>query len=301
VRLDLALIGRHPGLSRRKAREAIEKGQVTVRGATVVEAGREVASADDVRWDVNRPARRHVRSSLPLLYRDEDLVIVDKPPALLAVPSSPEAVDEDTALRRVQELASHLHPRRPYVGVVHRIDRDTSGALAFALSPEARRRLRALFRAHHIERRYLALVQGAPREDRGTVDAPIHEEYAGGRRRLARGREPAVAALTRWTVVERFPSAALLEVELETGRQHQIRLHLAHIGHPLLGERVYTSEGAGRRPAGPGPAAPRQMLHARRLAFVHPMTGTRVEAESPLPPDFRRVLSALRRRPAAAD
>lgn len=292
MRLDLALIRLHPGLSRRKAREVIEKGQVTVRGETVLEAGREVAAADEVRWDANRPARRRVRSSLPLLYSDEAIVIVDKPPGLLAVPTSPEAVDEDTALRRVQALARHLQPRRPYVGVVHRIDRDTSGALAFALTPEARRRLRDLFRAHDIERRYLALVHGAPRDDHGAIDAAIHEEYAGGRRRLARGREPAVAALTRWRVVERFPSAALVEVELETGRQHQIRLHLAHIGHPLVGERVYAADRGPRKPA-----APRQMLHAARLAFAHPLSGARVQAESPLPPDFRRSLAALRRKP----
>ncbi|HEV8253800.1 MAG TPA: RluA family pseudouridine synthase [Vicinamibacteria bacterium] len=296
MRLDLALIGRHPELSRRKAREVIEKGQVTVGGATVLEAGREVASADEVRWDVNRPARSRARSSLPLLYRDEALVIVDKPPGLLAVPTSPEARDEDTALRRVQDFARHLHPRRPYVGVVHRIDRDTSGALAFALSPDVRSRLRSLFRAHDIERRYLALVHGVPREDHGAVDAAIHEEYAAGRRRLARGREPALAALTRWTVVERFPSAALLEVELETGRQHQIRLHLAHIGHPLVGERVYTAT-----PGARAPVAPRQMLHARLLAFAHPLTGAPVRAESPLPPDFRRALSALRRGPRSTD
>jgi 23S rRNA pseudouridine1911/1915/1917 synthase len=292
VRLDLALIALHPGLSRRKARDVIEKGQVTVGGEPVLEAGRDVVSAAQVRWDANRPARSRARSSLPLLYRDDALVIVDKPPGLLAVPSSPDARDEDTALLRVREFARHLHSQRSYVGVVHRIDRDTSGALAFALSPEARSRLRALFRAHAIERRYLALVHGVPREDRGTVDAAIHEEYAAGRRRLARGREPALPALTRWTVVERFAAAALLEVELETGRQHQIRLHLAHLGHPLVGERVYAGgpkAGSARRPA-----APRQMLHARLLAFAHPLTGAQVRAESPLPADFRRVLDGLR-------
>jgi 23S rRNA pseudouridine1911/1915/1917 synthase len=257
----------------------------------VLEPGREVEGAAHVRWDRNRPAIRRARSSLPLLYHDDSLVIVDKPAGLLAVPSAPEARDEDTALRRVQDYARHLHPRRPFVGVVHRIDRDTSGALAFALSPQARAQLRALFRAHRIERRYAALVRGAPREERGVIEAPIHDEYSAGRRRLARGHERALPALTKWTVVERFATASLLEVELETGRQHQIRLHLAHIGHPLLGERVY-DEKEGPRARVP---VPRQMLHARLLGFAHPSTGARVRAESPLPPDFRRVLHALRR------
>jgi len=259
----------------------------------VLEPGCDVHAAREVLWDRNRPALSRARSSLPLLYRDEFLVIVDKPAGLLAVPSAPEARDEDTALRRVQDYARHLHPRRPYVGVVHRIDRDTSGALAFALSAEVRAQLRALFRAHRIERLYAALVQGVPREDRGVIEAPIHEEYSAGRRRVARSREPALAAITKWTVVERFAGAALLEVELETGRQHQIRLHLAHVGHPLLGERVYAERAPRARVA-----VPRQMLHARRLGFVHPVGGARVRAESPLPADFRKVLAALRRAPA---
>jgi 23S rRNA pseudouridine1911/1915/1917 synthase len=292
ARLDVALVALHPGLSRRQAREAIEKGQVTVDGRLVREPGHPVAEGADVLWDPHRKALSRARLSLPRLFEDEALLVVDKPAGLLSVPTSPTAPgEEDTALLRVQEYARRRHPRRPYVGRVHRLDRDTSGALAFALSTEARAGLIALFRAHRVERRYLALVEGDPRAEQGVVDLPIHDAYEGGRRRLARPGEPSHPARTRWRVVQRLADAALLEVELDTGRQHQIRLHLAHLGLPVLGDAVYR-----RRSGEPSLEAPRQMLHAAVLGFDHPLTGAPVRAESPLPPDFQAVLTALRRR-----
>jgi 23S rRNA pseudouridine1911/1915/1917 synthase len=289
-RLDLALIALHPELSRRKAQDAIEKGQVSIDGRVAREPGERVPPAAEVRWDRNRKATPKTRISLPLLYADDDLVIVDKPAGLLSVPTAPDASGEDTALARVLDYARHRSPRRPFAGAVHRLDRDTSGALAFALNPATRSGLRDLFREHRIERRYVALVAGTPSADQGRVDAPIHDAYEGGRRRIARPGEPAREAVTRFQVLERFAGTAMLEVELETGRQHQIRLHLAHLGLSVLGDAVY-----GRNAK---PAAPRQMLHARTLAFVHPRTGTAVRAEAPLPADFDAVLKRLRRAPA---
>lgn len=288
MRLDLALIRAHPDLSRRKAQEVVHKGQVTVDGRTVLEPGHPVKEGAAVSWDPSRRALPRGRIDLPVLYRDRTLLVIDKPAGLLAVPTVAGAEDEDTALARVRAFARHIAPRRPYVGLVHRLDRDTSGALAFALDPSMRDALRALFRAHHVQRRYAALVRGEPREDAGEVDAPIQDAYVAGRRRVARADEPARPALTRWRVVERLGTAALLEVELGTGRQHQVRVHLAHIGHPVLGDRVYARE--------PGDA-PRQMLHARVLGFRHPETGQQVLVESPLPEDFRSVLRRLRRAP----
>jgi 23S rRNA pseudouridine1911/1915/1917 synthase len=291
LRLDVALIRAYPALSRRKAREVIEKGQVTVDGATSLDAGRPLAGTERIEWDANRPARRRARSSLPLLHEDAHVLIVDKPAGLLSVPSSPDAVDEDTVLARVHDYVRHLRPRRPYVGLVHRLDRDTSGALAFALDPETRAALRALFRHHRIERRYSALVTGVPAGERGEVNLALRDDYEGGRRGVARPGEAARPAITRWRVVERFPGAALLEVELETGRQHQIRIHLAHIGLPVLGDSVY-----GRDASSPVRVR-RQMLHARGLGFAHPGTGQTLRVESPLAPDFERALAALRAKP----
>jgi 23S rRNA pseudouridine1911/1915/1917 synthase len=288
-RLDLALIGLFPELSRRKARAVIEKGQVTVDGATIREAGQDVGTAARIEWNPHRKALPRARSTLPLLYEDDSLVVVDKPAGLLSVPSAPDATDEDTVAARLFDYVRHLRPRRPYVGVVHRLDRDTSGALAFALSPAARASLRELFREHRLERSYVALVQGTPRAPSGTIDQPIHTEYRAGRRRLAGPGEPSLPALTRWHVRERFPGAALLDVQLETGRQHQIRVHLAHQGLPVLGDPVYGKTAAPL-------AVRRPMLHARRLAFIHPLSGSAIEVESPLPADFREALAALRAR-----
>ncbi len=288
MRLDLLLIAGHPELSRRKAREVIEKGQVTVDGERVREPGREVPETSTVGLDRNRPALPRARCSLPVLYEDGHVIVVDKPAGLLSVPSGPGLRDEDTALLRVQDYALRLKPRGGFAERVHRLDRDTSGALAFALSREARAGLIRTFREHRIERVYLALVAGEPRAEQGEVDLPLRAAWTSGRKAVARPDEPAESALTRWRVRARFAGAALLEVRLETGRQHQIRVHLAHLHLPLVGDPVYGREA---RPA----LARRPMLHARRLGFPHPITGRRVSAESPIPEDMLRVLATLQR------
>ncbi len=292
TRLDVALIRLHPGMSRRRARDVIEKGQVKVDGRTVLEPGFAVWEPSRIVFDPNLPARRRLRCSLPLLHEDDSLLIVDKPAGLLSVPTHPDAEDEDSALARVQAYVQRLRPRRPYVGVVHRLDRDTSGALAFALDPHTRAALRALFRAHHIERLYDALVTGAPKGQQGSVELPLADVYEAGRRRVAQVDEDAHTAVTYWRVRERLGPATRLDVALDTGRQHQIRVHLAHVGLPILGDLVYAPPHAGR---GLGVSAPRQMLHARVLAFTHPHTALALRVESPLPRDYERVLFALRR------
>ncbi len=288
MRLDLLLIRHHPGLSRRRAREVIEKGQVSVGGEVVREAGHEVAEAAAVVFDPNRPALPRARCTLPVLYQDEDVIVVDKPAGLLSVPSAAGLHGEDTALRRVQEYARRLKPHGWFAERVHRLDRDTSGALAFALSPAGRAGLIQSFRDHRIERTYLAVVAGEPPADPGTVDAPLREQWASGRRGVAADDEPSRAALTRWRVRQRLAGFALLEVSLETGRQHQVRAHLAHVGLPVLGDTVY-----GR--AVPGAPARRTLLHAWRLAFAHPVTGEPVEVESPVPEDLAQAIAQLRR------
>jgi len=284
-RLDLVLIARHPGLSRRRAQDAITKGQVRLDGAVVREPGLGVPEDADLVWDPNRRALPRARLDLPRLFEDDHVLILDKPAGLLSVPAP--ASHEDSVLARVAAYARRLR-RGAFVRAVHRLDRETSGALALALSREAADGLIGLFRLHRIERRYLALVSGGPPADAGVVDAPIRERYQGGRRGVARPGEEARPALSRWRVVERLPRAALLEVELETGRQHQIRAHLAHVGMPVLGDAAYGRRGAplhGRR----------VLLHAAVLGFAHPITAAPVRVESPLPEDFRRVLMAQRR------
>jgi 23S rRNA pseudouridine1911/1915/1917 synthase len=290
-RLDRRLRERLPSLSWTKIRDAIEAGQVSVDGAIVRDPGSLVSAVAEVVFDPARPRRRHARLALPRLYEDEDILVIDKPAGLLSMATDARVRhDEDTVLRRAKEYVAHLHGRRGYAGLLHRLDRDTSGAMALALSREAHARGRDLFAAHRFERRYLALVAGVPRLPEGTIDAAVSRTYASGRRRLVGDRDEGRDAVTRYRVRERFESAALVELRLETGRQHQIRLHMERLGHPLVGEQVYV--GADR--AGGAGKAGRQMLHAWRLAFPHPLHGTMIDVEAPLPDDFERVLRSLR-------
>jgi 23S rRNA pseudouridine1911/1915/1917 synthase len=289
-RLDLALIAARPEISRRRARQVIESGQVLVDGTPVLEAGRAVPEGARVEWDPHRRRLPRFRPDLPVLVHDPHLVVVDKPAGLLSVPTAPGRADEDTALGRLKQWARQVRGR-PRVGVVHRLDRGTSGALCFALSEPVRQALRSLFRAHRIERRYAVLVTGIPSEPEGVIDLPLRDEWRRGRRGVARPEEASRPALTRWRLRESFAGAAWLEIELETGRQHQIRVHLAAKGLPVLGDRVY---GAAQGPAGPGVAAARPLLHAWSLGFAHPLTGAPVAARAPLPPDFEAALRRLR-------
>ncbi len=239
-----------------------------------------------------RPGRRRVRTRLSVLHEDEDVLVVEKPAGLLAVPTAER--EKDTLLSRVSLYLQHRYRRRPYVGVVHRLDRETSGALAFARSREALAFLQRLFRGHEIEREYLAIVEGEPAPS-GSFDAALAGDGTSRRRSLARPGEPGKSARTRYRVEERLAGACLVAVRLETGRTHQIRIHFSAAGHPVLGDRVY------RRPAGAPPPleVPRQMLHARRLGFPH-LRGGFVRVESPLPEDFEAALAALRRKKKSA-
>lgn len=286
MRLDLAVSIRF-GLSRRSAREAVRAGRIDRDGVAVDEPGLDVPEDASLTWDPNRPVRHRVRSRLAVLFEDEDLLVVDKPAGLLTVPTAER--ERDTLLARALDYLQHRYRRRPYAGIVHRLDKDTSGALVFARNREALHALQALFRAHDIEREYLAIVEGRPPES-GTLDADLVRDAGLGRRGVARPGQSGRRAVTRYRVLERFARAALVSVELETGRTHQIRIHFSAAGTPVAGDRVY------RRGAGAPAvvAAPRQMLHARRLGFAHPATGALVHAEAPLPADFETVLRGLR-------
>jgi 23S rRNA pseudouridine1911/1915/1917 synthase len=288
MRLDLA-VSRRFGLSRRAAREAVRSGRVDLEGSPRDEPGFEVPEDARLEYQPDRPARRRVRTRVSVLYEDPDLIVVDKPAGLLAVPTAEK--EKDTLLSRVSLYLHHRYRRRPYVGVVHRLDRDTSGALVFARSREALRFLQQLFRSHAVEREYLALVEGAPAPSGYFVSALVGD---GGsvRRRVARGDERGRRAGTRYRVLERFSGASLVSIELETGRTHQIRIHFSEAGHPVVGDRVY-------RPPGAPPAAfqaPRQMLHARSLGFPHPRGSGSVRVESPTPEDFAAATARLRGR-----
>lgn len=293
MRLDQCLRALHPELSWTRIRNAIAKGQVTVDDIVERDAGRDITAQMRVELNVNRPAASTARLRLPRLYEDAHVLVIDKPAGLLSIPSHVMRKDtDDTVLGRVREYVYHRDGANAYAGMLHRLDRDTTGALAIALSREAHAAGRALFGTHDFDRRYLAIVHGVPAHERGTIEAPIASEYRSGRRGVVTDGRPALHAETHYTVRERFAQAALLELVLGTGRQHQIRAHLEYLGHPLLGEHVYTGGDVAIKDAQPA----RPMLHAWTLAFPHPITGARVSVEAEVPHDFEKVLAHLRRR-----
>jgi len=293
VRLDLAA-ARAFGLSRRAARDAVRSGKVDVDGTTVDEPGADIGPDARLELHASRPTRRHVRTRLSVLHEDDDVLIVDKPAGLLTVPT--EAREKDTLWSRALFYLQHRYGGRPYAGIVHRIDKDTSGAVVFARNRPALHFLQERFREHSIEREYVALVAGST-PDAGAYDAAL-VRTEGLRRTVARPGEPGRRAVTHFRTLERLADVSLVSVRLETGRTHQVRVHFSAAGHPVLGDRVYGTRGGQEGPAR------RQMLHARRLGFPHPVTGRLVAAEAPLPEDFEEALAALRtpkrKRPGSA-
>lgn len=292
MRLDKLLKTKREDLSWRQIREAIEKGQVTVDGRVQKDPGLDVFSGAAIELNLNRPAQSRARADFDILHEDDHVIVLNKPAGVLSIPSSPEAGNsEDTILKRVREYVAFKRGHKSYVGMLHRLDRDTSGSLAVALAKDAHAAGRELFKEHRFERHYLALVQGIPNPPSGTIKARISSGYRDGRRKLVEDYQAGLDAATDYRVRERLNGAALLELRLHTGRQHQIRLHLEQLGHPLIGERVYSGHQA-IRPS--GPHAGRNMLHAWSLAFPHPLTGEQIAVEAPLPADFLKMVKRLR-------
>jgi 23S rRNA pseudouridine1911/1915/1917 synthase len=220
---------------------------------------------------------------VPILYQDASVVVVDKPADLVVHPARGHS--SGTLVHAfLDQVEEGMDPERP--GIVHRLDRGTSGVLVVARTREAMAALQIQFERHTVERRYLALVWGRVRDLSGTIDAAI-ARHPKDRLKFAvsdRGRR----AVTHWKRVEQADAIALLECRLETGRTHQVRVHLHHVGHPVVGDPLYRPRGT---PAG-AVRAEHQMLHAFRLAFDHPVTGERVSFEAPPPDDFRSVAAA---------
>ena len=213
-------------------------------------------------------------------YSDDHLLVVDKPSGLVVHPGAGHAAG--TLVHALLGEAAGGDPERP--GIVHRLDRDTSGLLVVARSEEAHRRLQALVKRRALEREYLALVRGHPRSLRGRIEAPIGRDRADPTR-ISLDTDTPREAITHFELEELLPEHALLRVRLETGRTHQIRVHLAAIELPVVGDRVYGVSGLGLE---------RQFLHATRLAFDHPLADGRVEVESPLPLDLAAALERAR-------
>ena len=286
-RID-ALLARS-GYTRSGAARLIAAGQVTRNGKPVKKS--DLTGAGDVilveENDAPAPAAA-VAQDIPLdiVYEDGDLIVVNKPRGLVVhpAPGHPDGTLVNALLHHCGGSLSGIGgEQRP--GIVHRIDRDTSGLLIVAKNDFAHQSLSAQLADRSLSRIYEAVVHGGFRADSGTVDAPIGRHPA-DRKRMAVTEKNSRRAVTHWEVIERYAGYTHIRCRLETGRTHQIRVHMAHIGHPLLGDMVY---GAGKSEKG----LEGQCLHARTLKFIHPRTGEHVELTSPLPEYFTGVLSRL--------
>jgi 23S rRNA pseudouridine1911/1915/1917 synthase len=274
-------------VTRSRAQALVVDGAVRVDGRAVGRShrlveGESVSLPEIVAPVVTGPEPEDL--ALVVRYEDADVVVVAKPVGLVVHPGGghPAGTLVNGLLHRYPEIAEVGDPARP--GIVHRLDRDTSGLLVVARSPLAYERLVAALGEHHVERRYLALVRGRPDSPRGRIDAPIGRA-ARHRERMAvvTGGRP---ARTNYELLEERSGWALLACGLETGRTHQIRVHLQAIGHPVAGDPVYGVPGP--------PGLTRQFLHATRISFAHPTTGEHIELEEPLPADLQAVWDGLR-------
>lgn len=285
-----------PGTSWSKARELCASGRVLVDGIVYTDPARRMAAGERMEVRLGGPAPRREALTDLVVHLDADVAVVRKPAGVLTVPFERDDRDTLIALARVAIRRIEAGKGGATLRAVQRLDKETSGLVVFARSVSAQRDLQEQLAEHTVLRRYLALVHGAAAE--AVHETLLLTDRGDGLRgswgvfRPARGKPPEGAreAVTRVMVLERLPGATLVACELETGRQHQIRIHLSEAGHPLVGETVYIRDH--RAPVLP---APRPMLHAAVLGFVHPRTGRSLRFEDPPPTDFAAVLERLRR------
>jgi 23S rRNA pseudouridine1911/1915/1917 synthase len=281
-RLD-AVVAELPGVGTRALAERLVNGGAVLVDGRVRPKSHRLVGGEEIDVDVPEPtALAPVELALDVVYADEHLLVVDKPTGLVVHPSGPE--ERTTLVHGLLGLgAAGGDPERP--GIVHRLDRDTSGLLLVARSEEAHGRLTDAIAQRQVERRYLALVRGAPRSQTGRITAPIGRDRRDRTRHSLDTATPR-EAVTRFEVLELLGDRALLEARLETGRTHQIRVHLEAIELPVCGDPVYGVPG--------DLGLERQFLHAHRLAFDHPFTGERLDVGSPLPDDLASALERAR-------
>lgn len=291
TRIDLVLSLLLPETSRSFIVKLLEGGNLMVNGMTCTSKKYKVQAGDQVEITIPEPEILKIEAEnipLDIVYEDDDVLIVNKPKGMVVHPAAGNYTG--TLVNAIMyhcgdRLSSINGVIRP--GIVHRIDKDTSGLLMIAKNDKAHESLSAQLAEHSITRRYVALVHHNFAADEGTVDAAIGRDPK-NRLRMAVTGENSKNAVTHWKVLERFGKYTLIEARLETGRTHQIRVHMAYYNHPLVGDLVYGPKKQVLTEDG-------QMLHAKILGFVHPSTGEYMEFEQPLPESFEKILEKLRR------
>lgn len=288
-RLDHFLVHHLPDFSRSQLGSAIKSGDVLVNDQKV-KAGRKLQLDDVIKGVVAEESPTEIIAQhvdFQILFEDDYLIILSKPPDLVVHPAAgnPDRTLVNGLVYHCSQLKKVGDPLRP--GIVHRLDKDTSGVMVVAKTPEVMRKLFEMFKQRLMNKSYLALVHGMVDEEEGRIVAPIGRHPV-NRKKMAINHSSGKFAATTWRLKEILQNAySLLEVEIETGRTHQIRLHLASIGYPVAGDVLY---GSGRN----NKLFPRQMLHSAKLSFNHPVTGRKTTSEAPLYPDFATIIEQIR-------
>lgn len=296
-RLDRALAAAVPTMSRERLKSLVKSGALQMQERAVRDPAFKVRGDEEFILAVPEPAPAHNEAQdipLRVVFEDEHLLVVDKPAGLVVHPAAgnPDGTLVNALLHHCGGSLSGIGGvARP--GIVHRIDKDTSGLLVVAKTDVAHEALAKQFAAHSIERRYLAIVNGVPKTGEGSVDAPLARS-ATNRKKIAivsegRGKR----AVTHWRRLQVLRDAAMVECRLETGRTHQVRVHMASLGHPLLGDPVYGRSGKNSRELLKSLNFHRQALHAAELGFTHPVTKHRLSFASGMPPDMQELFTAL--------
>lgn len=287
LRLDVFLSNQLEDKSRSYIQNLIEEGNVKINGA-LKKSNYKLRINDEVEITIPEPIGLNIEPEnipLDIVYEDADVIVVNKPQGMVVHPAAGvyNGTLVNALLNHCKDLSGINGVARP--GIVHRIDKDTSGILVVAKNDNAHNKLAEQFKDHSMTRSYVALVEGILKNDEGTIDAPL------GRHPVERVKIAVIKdgrrAVTHYKVLERLKNTTLVECSLETGRTHQIRVHMAHIGHPLVGDPVYGYKKQRFNLDG-------QMLHAKKLGFIHPKSGEYIEFQSELPDYFVRVLNILR-------
>lgn len=292
ARLDL-FISTHAAISRSKAQRLISDGLVLVDGEPA-RKNHALTAGEEISWEIRAAEPEEIvpeEAEIDVVYEDGDIIVVDKPADMVMYPGPGHAGGTllNALLARYPDIAGVGGKGRP--GVFHRLDRGTSGLVAIAHSEQAYEVMVEEMRGRQVERVYTALVVGSVASETGTIDAPMARSR-GNRKKMAVDRLTGRRAVSRFKVLERFgQDFTLVEVKLETGRTHQIRVHFTHIGHPVAGDPEYSRGRSGKQLC-----LERQFLHAARLSFDHPITGERLSFSSELPEDLQVVLERLRQK-----
>jgi len=296
-RLDLLVASRIPDCSRSVAANLIRNGKIRVQG-DAKKPGYRTKTGDEICGHIPLPEPVLFKPepiSIDILYEDDDIIVVNKPPGLVVhpAPGHYSGTLVNALLYYCPDLEGIGGEIRP--GIVHRLDKDTSGVLVVAKNGRAHHNLALQFKLRRVKKEYLALVHGKMESDSGTILLPIGRHPVDRKKMSTRSRKSRVAE-TIWQVKEKFDKATLVELNLKTGRTHQIRVHLAAINHPIVGDPVYGGRKAGKKVEYGKDlfiSVPRQMLHARRLGFTHPETQKTLSFEAPIPSDIENVLKKL--------